>query len=1472
MASYCRVNPVVFKKNGKNIEEVDSKLFQDIKEAIGDYETSWKMWAFTKTQDFKRKYKNVEYDELGEVTFPSLIKALGLEDVYNKQKTAKRAAKDYGLFNHLFDEVNTALRKMEEFNAKEEKLVSTVEKKDGKYEVVVRQKTGSNIERARQQSYRRQLTAEIIGLLRTLGFDVGILDDAKYDGLFDPEDAKLVNGFIEIIKIARGEQGEEALPEEFSHLLIRGLKSMPLVQRLLATIDESLMEETLGEQYEQYLEEYDGDMDKMREEVAGKMLAQYIKKEGTIRMQEVNKRKGLLSRIWSWVKNLFKRVTDRQLADMRMQAYDKVAEIYKMVASDEILPYIDKHAVLTGEQLAKLSAEYASTEKIANLGMTLQVRLGGLEAAKNATGRMNPETYKDVYDIQTAYEQREFITSISTFLDRTKTRLEGLHKRTMLIEKQQENNPDKSIKTLNYIAGVVLQIDQMLEGYGDYMENMSLLDMDSNWMYVTGNNMNEDTAEMIARKAKICKNYLGLLKTFRATTTINVLYDFARTEYRGDKERGIGDRRQEVMALWTILDHAERDINFVDHLFSALYDCDDALLSIVDGLVKNQKYERDLEMVKISTEINALDKKLRDSGHTSEFILERNEKGEPVRLLSPYDWDTWREEKKKEAERLRELGYSGKKFRDEMEKWLNYRNEKGVPRMKKVYVDPDIDARAQRGEDVGEQMFEMVPNPDFYPNKAHVIEDLSDAEKNYYHAVINIKRKMMARIPHRGQHIYKTINISKDLVEGIMDNETGNPLTATVDYYKRKFVRRPDDVGFGLDDNFKEEVRRILASEKDSEKAAEKIKVAIANALDRDIFMVMDEKKIRSIIERNKKDKDGKKKDLDIEKTIEDLIEQINLENFYLVETDFAGQRIQKLPIYYTRKLKNPKMLTTDFSGALIAYSAMAVNYQKMEEIINLLELMQTHVNQRDVRALDSNKPLLSRTVVFDRVYKRYVVKTGAETNIGDRFNHYMESVVYEKRTIDVGNIELYKGVSVNVTKVLEVLKDYTGILGLGLNIFSAISNLAVGKIQQWIEAWGGEWFDVKDYAKAIGQYTELMPGCFAEMGSPIKKNKLSLLIQMFDPMGEYYNSLRDVNHSNHKVARILGTGSLGYLGLNAGEHILHCQTMLAILNHIKLIDTTSENGEEISLFDALEVKENQDGSYRLELREGLAYKRDMIETKEKKTAQNERMIVPVRDENGKIKQELVPLKDNDLTRFLIRTRKIIHGVNASLNGDFNLDDKGIIHRWAILKLVMQYRQWMPAHYMRRFARAHYDTNLEQFREGYYTTMAKIGKHMLEDIAKGKWEQLLAETKGLSDHEKANLRRAQAEIAIFWTLIGLCKIGGKVGDEDRVWAEKMALYQLYRMRLEVGSSTPCLKFFQNMITILNSPSASLDTLKKVEKAIHMNNLFDEIQSGRYEGWMEFERDLFNLLPYAPQIFKAWDFDDSMFTTFKDLME
>lgn len=1520
MGNSCRLTPVVFQREGTRIVEKDSKLFKDIKDVVKNDDTAWKMWAYSKTAEFKKKYPDVNYDELGEVTFPSLIKALGLQDAYDLTKGIIQAAKDYGFEGKVFAHPEEAVQGMNDFNTKEDRFVAYINKvptKDG-YTVEVYPRDASTVQKAREQSYNNALTKEIIDLMNSLGFDVGFVNDPEYKGIFDPTNATMQDGLTTVINIARGIQGEEALPEEFAHFIIEGLINHPLVQRLLNSLDDAQLQEIFGDSYDRYFEKYNGEMLRMKKEAAGKLLAQHIRHKGTIKPTVMVQKRGLLSRIWNWAKGLFGKISDKRMADAKERAHDAISGIYNLVASGEGVPLFDKRAVLNGEQLYLLRENVNTAEKMAHKGMELAGRMIHSTRRKTMTGKVSQETADRFKSIAEAFDNERYAESLGNFL-------EDVKKNLLKVAEEKEEwagvvkdayvPKEQNVKDLMAIAGYVRSVQMLDDGYREMLSIMTTLDEPDNYkMFAQSPDQMDAARETGEYLAKVAADYLNVLNSLvvnKQETERRVLYMYSRTVYKQDRAQTLGKTKDEIMSLKMILEHADKDINFVDRWISALSDASDSFLPIIDSLVKNQQYERDMEMIEWKKQIALADKKLRDAGFTSDFMYERDSEGVPTgRIISQYDFGGWNEAVKQKRDELRaKYPDNEEEFRKEFRKWKYGATEQFKDRLVRVYINPEYQKLYQEGrikEIPDDAIFEEVPNPEVFSKNINVLNSLAPAQREYYNTMMEIKHQMMMKIPHRGQGIYKAVYVSKDLVEGILDNSTGNPMRATLDYYRRHFVRRPDDIGFGTTEEFKHDVLRIMKEEKDNPKAAaDRILMHLADSVDRDIFASINPKKIERII---------KDKKLEDEEKVKKIIGTISAGTFYEVDTDFANHKIQRLPIYYTRRLKDMRMLSTDFTGTMVAYSAMAVNYEKMNEIVDIIEVARSYSKERAILENKSgHQSPYSMFQAFGKVFQGFVIKAGNGSNSAARLEDYINTVVYEQHKDDEGTFELL-GVDLDTAKTLDAIKDYTGLLTLGLNAFSAISNITVGKVQQWIEAFGGEHFNVKDYALAVTQYGANIAQVVAEMASPLKHNKLSLLIEMFDPMKDYYESLKDTHNGNSIVSRILGNGALGYIGLAGGEHILRVQTMLACLNHIKLVNMDNPSGEKISLYDALEVVTDEEGVSRLELKPNLGYERDVIDnsgittvdSSGKFIAANKNYGKPVRDENGKIKTELVRISDPEELRekakklsdrayyarmgsydpedpeagalkesktyknfmdFIFRKKKAMGKVNDSLNGAFSEPDKGAAHRKAIWRMILQFRQWMPAHYSRRFARAHYDGDLEQWREGYYTTVWRTMNQVQKDIRKAQFnfEKLKS---SMSPHEIANFRRAEAEVGLFAMMFTLVRIGGRVKDRDRSWLDKMALYQIHRMYLEVGASMPGTQFFGNIIQMLNSPMAAISTLERVKKVMNMWDAFDEIETGRYQGWTELERNAFQLLPYMPQIWKAVDFDDSMFTMFE----
>lgn len=191
------------------------------------------------------------------------------------------------------------------------------------------------------------------------------------------------------------------------------------------------------------------------------------------------------------------------------------------------------------------------------------------------------------------------------------------------------------------------------------------------------------------------------------------------------------------------------------------------------------------------------------------------------------------------------------------------------------------------------------------------------------------------------------------------------------------------------------------------------------------------------------------------------------------------------------------------------------------------------------------------------------------------------------------------------------------------------------------------------------------------------------MLIDRFDALDDFYEKLREQGFYKGPLEKIVGNKELFFL-YGSGEHLLHAQGMLAVLIHLKC----RHNGEEVSLLEAFDVEKDENGQGSLIVKEGYTL------------------------------NDGTEITDDYLD--LIKDR--IKYVNTTMHGAFNSEDRGMIHRYAFGRLIMNFRQWMPAHYARRFKGRYYDPLLRQFREGYYVTSFHFITNLMKDLRRGSFE------------------------------------------------------------------------------------------------------------------------------------------------------
>lgn len=557
-----------------------------------------------------------------------------------------------------------------------------------------------------------------------------------------------------------------------------------------------------------------------------------------------------------------------------------------------------------------------------------------------------------------------------------------------------------------------------------------------------------------------------------------------------------------------------------------------------------------------------------------------------------------------------------------------------------------------------------------------------------------------------------------------------------------------------------------------------------------------------------------------------------------LRQSDLSGQEAQRLPLFFTHKIKDPSRLSVDFSRGMEAIMTSSVQYNEMNKAIDALMLAKDWLmNRRNIAAVEGDKTLMDIYTWGRDVMIRTIKKTPSTALSAGLVADFTEANIYGKRHKDgKGHVSVF-GLDVSYDKLTNLVTGYTSFTGLSMNLLGAQANALVGKLQMAIEAGCGEFFNIADWGYAEWEYFQEIWPMLTELASNNKTSDMALLMDFFDVKDDFIENLKEDGFYNNIVGKIVGNANLLFM-YGMGEHMLHAETMYAILHQRKVVNR--QTGQTMPIRKVFEKKvESGVGELFIDYS-----KWDII------------------DADGNRRQ----LTQADIEA----TKNQISYCNKTMHGAFGQLDKGMAHRYCFGRLIMNFRQWMPAHYQRRFRGLHYNYDLDEFREGYYTTAFKFVLDTFKQWNDGGFN-LVTRWHELTPMQLANMKRAIAESILLGSLMASVASLGRYKDKKGNWAYRNLMYQLMRMRMETTASMPLHPgFVSNLITILNSPAACITQFSKIAKLLSLTDLAVTIEGGKYDGENLWLHNAEKALPFIKQVQNQYELatEDDLFQIFK----
>lgn len=561
----------------------------------------------------------------------------------------------------------------------------------------------------------------------------------------------------------------------------------------------------------------------------------------------------------------------------------------------------------------------------------------------------------------------------------------------------------------------------------------------------------------------------------------------------------------------------------------------------------------------------------------------------------------------------------------------------------------------------------------------------------------------------------------------------------------------------------------------------------------------------------------------------ETLGELLHGNGYKRVLEDIDGTELMRLPLFFTHRLKDKSNMSMDFSRTMLAMSSAAVNYNELNQVLDTLMLTKDWlINKRQTDKTEGERKLVDIFKWGRDIFMQSIMRE--ENSESGLIVDFFEKDVYGK-TKKNEEVNLF-GVTVKLDRAADWLTGFTSRTGLTVNILGSQANLLVGKLQMTIEGFAGEFFNLADMGYAEVKYFQLLMPYLMEYNSNNKSSLLGILSDKFNVMEGYYEDLKQKGFQISALGKILSNTNL-FLLYGMGEHLLHNETMLAILHRVKVRHKAS--GKEMNLLDAYEdygvVGDANNKMIDLNYNDFEIWKPDS---------------------NGGSYVQMTAADEE-------RVEKNITYCNKTMHGAFNDLEKGMASRYAFGRMVMNFRQWMPGHYGRRFRTMHYDADLGDYRQGFYQSSFKFVVDTVNDLRRAKFD-IATHWKELSESEQANIKRAIAETGLMVILMIQNLMLGEYKDKRGSWAYRNLIYQTKRMLMEVKASTPLSGFgpqgfIANLVSMMNSPVAAVATIEDIVTLMDLTKLFVTIEGGRYDGENLYMHNLKRRVPYIGQIMR-----------------
>ena len=639
---------------------VELKGFRTYRNELG-YATAAEVFPQVLSPTFQEMFKaKLKLDDQGVPTYESAITVPHIRKVIGTSKLIQSEQKKFQYIPNTRENYLNLLHEALAYNTSSEMrdMLTAVVSASGdgsRIRVEMKMKDASSDNEFQNQYGAHMLNERLAQIFGDIGVTPELLErNEGTNGYVDfSKAASIADGFKGLINISNDMQGELALSEEFSHLLIGLFRNEPLVQRSLRQLmeNESLAREILGDEYDRNAAYYSshptyneaGEVmsleETLAEEALGKLLQEKLKEKNKATPATDNAQKessalrNLVDRLVRFIRNIFKGRNADEVTKATNDVNLNMGELARQV--------------LSGEK--KISREDISqTRRNARFHQVKEEVDSVLKLLNNATDIERKRTKIAAEDKVSGIKQR--IIELEALIN-DEDKLIGVHTyaKWALSDLQDAMDALTITDTLEtYDFRKLRHIKNVLDSYGGFIDEFfGILDELGNDAIISVNGEDVNLRELWN---KINNVYKGARRAFNKAA-LAAFSDYLAPAYNRSPLR---DKDGKIKSIEDVLTGEDFDISEIDRWCTSMGNSSSVILQAYDFKVKEAK---DKIRHRTNKDIRKI-WKLRDDaerrGITSfDWLYERDREGHKTgNYISEYNYGQYNKDKREMEENL----------------------------------------------------------------------------------------------------------------------------------------------------------------------------------------------------------------------------------------------------------------------------------------------------------------------------------------------------------------------------------------------------------------------------------------------------------------------------------------------------------------------------------------------------------------------------------------------------------------------------------------------------------------------------------------------------------------------------------------------------------------------------------------------------------------------------------------------------